>query len=461
MHDTGAAASSSGRAFTRDLRDTHDRLRGQTASYSNAQIAGYYARDRGDAESEVPAGSEDEYDDDNMGFTRYGHGSPPGPPSKKSRSLLGSSPRKPALKRPPSQTLTDLLEKDDDNDLAENPGQGTDDDMANASQRDKPDLDLFGVPSPVEVPSATRGRGGGRGRGGKGGGRGSKKGADASKNPGKKGADAAVPPQELLFKQLEKDRAAFADRVLWETRVKDKAVEKMGNNLEALIDKVLATDETPDAVLMEDCGNNNGSVGEALAFMDGAKKKNFLFNAMQKSIDWLQAGLQEDDLITLKKVDASLLSEIYLAIAKQLHTAGPKVTADEEKKRAELFLKMVGLGKTDTTDRFFSLQIYKDVLAKAEVTTSEAMAVQLQSQIMTTWWDKVLRLKDANKMRALMACMSAVPALDLGAVNDDFFHGQMNERDLYGPTVLFEVQMVRTMLGNYGEDLWLGKLLCL
>ena len=66
---------------------------------------------------------------------------------------------------------------------------------------------------------------------------------------------------------------------------------------------------------------------------------------------------------------------------------------------------MVGLGQRGATDRFFTLQIYKDVLAKAEATTSEAMAVQLQNQIMTTWWDKVLRLKDANKMRALMACM--------------------------------------------------------
>ena len=66
---------------------------------------------------------------------------------------------------------------------------------------------------------------------------------------------------------------------------------------------------------------------------------------------------------------------------------------------------MLGLGKTDTTDQFFTLQVYKDVLAKNSVPSSEAMAVNLQNQLMSTWWDKVLRLKDANKMRALMSCM--------------------------------------------------------
>ena len=64
--------------------------------------------------------------------------------------------------------------------------------------------------------------------------------------------------------------------------------------------------------------------------MDGAKKKNCLFNAMQKSVDWLQSGLHEEDLVTLKKVDASLLAEIFLAVAKQLHAAGPKISADED-----------------------------------------------------------------------------------------------------------------------------------
>ena len=47
---------------------------------------------------------------------------------------------------------------------------------------------------------------------------------------------------------------------------------------------------------------------------------------------------------------------------------------------------------------------------------------------------------------------SAVPAVDFGTVNDEFFQNPMHERDLYGRVLLFEVQMVRTMLGNYGED---------
>ena len=229
--------------FTKDLRETRDRVQGQTMSYSSNQIAGYYARDRLDAGSTTQAaGSEDENDDDHMGFTNYGHGSPP---PKKAQSLLGCSPRKVATKRSASQSLTDLMEKEEAD--GELPEQVSDSDMAEATQREKPDLNL-GPSSPVELPSAGRGRGG-RGRSTKGGGRGGRKGGEGSK----KGADAAAPPQELLYQQLEKDRVAFADRVLWETRVKDKAVEKMGNNLEGLIDKVLAANAVPDAALMEDC----------------------------------------------------------------------------------------------------------------------------------------------------------------------------------------------------------------
>ena len=218
-------------------------MRGQTASFTNKQITNYYARDRADTASSAPADSDDENDSEGMFFTKYGQGSPS---ARRSRSIVASSPRKPALKRQPSQSLTDTFEQDMEADGNE-PGEDDDLDMLEASQlekqNDKNDKSASVVPSPAELPSADHGRG--NRKGGRGGGR---------KGKGKGGdAKASGTPEEILHRQLEKDREAFADRVLWETRVKDKTVEKMGNVLESLIDKVLASTPNPDGILMEDC----------------------------------------------------------------------------------------------------------------------------------------------------------------------------------------------------------------
>ena len=80
----------------------------------------------------------------------------------------------------------------------------------------------------------------------------------------------------------------------------------------------------------------------------------------------------------------------------------------QEKKRTEMFMKMLAVGRLDgQTEPLFSLRIYYDIMSKRRAAPEQArkLTVLLQLQLLATFWDKLFRVKDVNRMRSLMSTL--------------------------------------------------------
>ena len=84
--------------------------------------------------------------------------------------------------------------------------------------------------------------------------------------------------------------------------------------------------------------------------------------------------------------------------------------------RQQVFFQMLSFRRAEGAVVPFSLRLYLDMLTKAGGDAPVQLACKLQMQVLSLWWDKLLRLKSSAKMREMMTSPLGLRSVRLDSV---------------------------------------------
>ena len=296
-HERASEASSSAQAAGQDITSLGSSLRGQASASIKERVK--RAQQTRVLSGKKSATEDEEEDDDAMGFSSLSHqgirrsaasGSsriPETPLSKKLRSGLGEG-----TNADPCMDWERGSEADSMAGLF--PSLQAEAEQANKSADDN------GVEEPQEHVI-------GRGRSRRGRGR-------SSANNRASAADAGVASGSggLIEKAkalLNAKKTQFNDGALWDTKMKSRAVDAMAQQLENMVEKLLA------------CGDDAAAkptMEVMLDFAESVKMKFKVFADIRKGGSWLQNPMAPHASTTLRGLQPSILATIFTFLAREL-----------------------------------------------------------------------------------------------------------------------------------------------
>ena len=309
-HDSGSAASSAYAEQSSELRDVQESLRDQTPAYSAKRFKAHADRDWQPQAKAVAQGENSDADRD-MGFNAFSGNLRP--------ASMTSSP----LKSRRSLHLRGLAPSEASQSMSGVPEHCSE--LSREARRKRPSSVVSDEPSEdgressqePEAPAAVA--------------------APAAANPGASRQTARQrrtppPPQPTKAEKkkldevakirtmFESKREAFSPKNVWEHQIKDKAVQQMSKQMEKALDKILGSDDADHLKLVDD----------TLGFLEKSKQLVAVFTCVRKGYEWLRSPMDEVHMTCLGELPTSLLSEMFVFLAKDLLTKGRSTASAAE-----------------------------------------------------------------------------------------------------------------------------------